>query len=306
MTYLMPLPTRDGISPNSVFLPQGKWATVLEFLLDRFADVAEATWRQRMERGEVVDGDDNVISPQTRYRSGMRVFYYREIEDELQVPFYESIIFEDENILIVDKPHFLPTIPSGRYLKETLISRLKHKLALDHLVPLHRLDRETAGLLMVSKNITTRDAYHSLFREHRLVKTYEAIAPYQEGMVFPLVYSSRIVEAEEFYRRREVPGEVNAITRIELIEQRNGMARYRLQPVTGKTHQLRVHMSALGIPILNDPYYPQQKGWRGDDFSHPLQLLAKSLEFTDPISGEARCFESRQSLMPEWWRGLGA
>lgn len=291
-----PLPTRDGISPNSVFLPQGKWPTVLAFLLERFADVEAACWHERMAKGEVRDAAGNVISAEAPYCAGLRVYYYREIENELQVPFAESIIFEDDSILIADKPHFLPTAPSGRYLKETLIARLKHKRGLDHLVPLHRLDRETAGLLMVSKNIATRDAYHALFREHRLEKTYEAVAPYKEGMIFPCTYRSRIVDAEEFYRRREVPGEPNATTIIDLIEQCNGMARYRLQPVTGKTHQLRVHMAALGIPILNDPYYPEQKGWRGDDFSHPLQLLAKTLEFVDPVTGEERYFESRQAL----------
>lgn len=305
MTMPIPLPTRDGISPNSVFLQQGKWATVLEFLLERFPGVGEARWRERLAKDEVVDAESNAITAQTPYHAGTRLYYYREIENELQVPFAESILFEDDNILIADKPHFLPTAPSGRYLKETLISRLKYKRGLDHLVPLHRLDRETAGLLMVSKNIATRDAYHALFRKHRLEKTYEAIAPYKEDIVFPLTYRSRIVDAEEFYRRREAPGEPNATTIIDVIEQRAGMARYRLQPVTGKTHQLRVHMSALGIPILNDPYYPGQSGWRGDDFSHPLQLLAKTLEFVDPVSGEARHFESRQTLMPAWWQGAG-
>jgi tRNA pseudouridine32 synthase/23S rRNA pseudouridine746 synthase len=305
MTTPIPLPTRDGISPNSVFLPQGAWETVLDFFAARFADVSVARWQERMARGEVVSADGAVVTPQSPYQAGIRVYYYREIDNELQVPFSESILFEDDNILIADKPHFLPTAPSGRYLKETLVSRLKHKLGLDHLVPLHRLDRETAGLLMVSKNIATRDAYHALFREQRLEKTYEAIAAFREEMVFPFTRRSRIVEADEFYRRREVPGEPNATTIIDVIEQREGMARYRLQPVTGKTHQLRVHMSALGIPILNDPYYPEQKGWRGDDFSHPLQLLARTLEFVDPVSGEARSFESRQTLMPAWWQGPG-
>ncbi|MDI1302636.1 MAG: pseudouridine synthase [bacterium] len=305
MTTPIPLPTRDGISPNSVFLPKGTWATVLDFFAARFADVSAARWQERMARGEVVSADGAVITPQSPYQCGIRVYYYREIDNELQVPFSESILFEDDNILIADKPHFLPTAPSGRYLKETLVSRLKHKLGLDHLVPLHRLDRETAGLLMVSKNIATRDAYHALFREQRLEKTYEAIAAFREEMVFPFTRRSRIVDAEEFYRRREAPGEPNAITIIDVIEQREGMARYRLQPITGKTHQLRVHMSALGIPIRNDPYYPEQKGWRGDDFSHPLQLLARTLEFVDPVTGEARSFESRQTLMPAWWQGPG-
>lgn len=300
-----PLPTREGISPNSVFLPQGAWATVLEFLRDRYPEVNAAHWHERMTKGEVVDAGGQAIAPRAPYRAGLRVYYYREIESELQVPFVERIIFEDDNILIADKPHFLPTAPSGRYLKETLIARLKHKLALDHLVPLHRLDRETAGLLLVSKNMATRDAYHALFREQRMEKTYEAIAPHKAGMSFPLTYRSRIVDAEEFYRRREVPGEPNATTHIDVIEQREGMARYQLQPITGKTHQLRVHMAALGIPIRNDPYYPQQKGWRGDDFTHPLQLLAKTVAFVDPVTGEARYFESRQELMPDWWRGGG-
>lgn len=290
------LPTRDGISPSAVFLPAGAWPTVLAFLTERFPDVGEARWQTRMAGGNVVDADGTVLAAASPYRAGIRIYYYRELESERPIPFREDIIYEDDHILIADKPHFLPTAPVGQYLKETLIARLKVRLGLDHLVPLHRLDRETAGLLIISKNIKTRDAYHALFRENRIQKTYEAIAACNASLDYPVTHSSRIDRAEKFYRRQEVPGEPNATTVIDLIEQRDGMARYRLQPVTGKTHQLRVHMAALGMPLLNDVLYPEESERTDDDYSRPLQLLAKTLVFVDPVTGEERYFESRQVL----------
>ena len=292
-----PLPTRDGISPSAVFLPAGEWPTVLAFLTERFPDVGQARWQARMAGGNVVDAEGNLLDAGSLYRAGIRIFYYRELESERPIPFREEIIYEDDHILIADKPHFLPTAPVGQYLKETLIARLKVRLGLDHLVPLHRLDRETAGLLIISKNIRTRDAYHALFRENRIQKTYEAVAVFNAGINYPVTRSSRIDRAEKFYRRQEVPGEPNATTVIDLIEQRDGLARYRLQPVTGKTHQLRVHMAALGMPLLNDVLYPEESERTDDDYSRPLQLLAKTLVFVDPVSGEERHFESRQVLM---------
>ena len=293
-----PLPTRDGISPSAVFLPPGVWPTVLAFLTQRFPDVGQVRWQARMAGGNVVDADGTLLDSCSLYRAGIRIFYYRELESERPIPFREEIIYEDDHILIADKPHFLPTAPVGQYLKETLIVRLKVRLGLDHLVPLHRLDRETAGLLIISKNISSRDAYHALFRENRIQKTYEAIAAFNASLDYPVTRSSRIDRAEKFYRRQEVPGEPNATTVIDLIEQRNGLARYRLQPVTGKTHQLRVHMAALGMPLLNDVLYPEESERTDDDYSHPLQLLAKTLVFVDPVSGEKKHFESRQVLMP--------
>jgi len=292
-----PLPTRDGISPSAVFLPAGEWPTVLAFLTARFPDVGEARWLVRMDGGNVVDAEGSTLSPHAPYRAGIRIYYYRELESERHIPFEESILYEDDSILVADKPHFLPTAPVGQYLKETLLARLKYRLGLDHLVPLHRLDRETAGLLIISKDIKTRDAYHALFRENRIQKTYEAIASYNASLDFPVTCRSRIERAEKFYRRQEVPGEPNATSAIDLIEQRNGMARYRLQPVTGKTHQLRVHMAALGMPILNDVLYPEESKRTSDDFSRPLQLLAKTLVFVDPVTGKEQYFESRQMLM---------
>ena len=291
-----PLPVREGISPNHIWLPIGNWSTMLDFLASRFPEISEAVWRERMARGDVVDEQGAVITPLSPYRAGARVYYYRELEAETEIPFEETIIFQDEHIVVADKPHFLPIAPSGRFLKETLLARLKRKLDIDHLVPMHRLDRETAGLMIISKNVQTRDLYHALFRERRITKTYEALARLDANRIFPFTYRSRIVEAKEFYRREEVAGEPNAETHIDMIEQRGELALYKLNPVTGKTHQLRVHMAALGIPILNDAYYPILSNWKGDDFSKPLQLLARSVEFIDPVSGEARRFVSKREL----------
>ena len=291
-----PLSVRDGISPNHIWLPTGDWPTMLNFLVFRFPEIREVVWRERMARGDVVDEEGAAFTPLTPYRSGARLFYYRELEVETEIPFEEIMVFQDEHIVVADKPHFLPIAPSGRFLKETLLARLKRKLDIDHLVPLHRLDRETAGLVIFSKNIQTRDVYHALFRERRITKTYEALARFDANRIFPFTYRSRIVEAKEFYRRKEVAGEPNAETRVDLIESRGDIALYKLNPVTGKTHQLRVHMAALGMPILNDPYYPELTGWKGDDFSKPLKLLARAVEFVDPVLGVRRCFVSDRYL----------
>ncbi|MDQ1362265.1 MAG: tRNA pseudouridine32 synthase / rRNA pseudouridine746 synthase [Pseudomonadota bacterium] len=291
-----PLPVREGISPNHVWLPVGNWATMLEFLAERFPGISETVWRERMARGNVADEQGTMIDLQSPYRAGARLYYYRELESETVIPFEETIIFQNEHILVADKPHFLPVAPSGRFLKETLLARLKRKLCIDHLVPLHRLDRETAGLVIFSKNILTRDLYHALFRERRICKTYEALARFDGERSYPFIYRSRLAEAEEFYRRREIPGEPNSETHIDIIELRGESALYKLNPVTGKTHQLRVHMAALGMPIVNDVCYPVLRNWKGDDFSNPLQLLAKSLDFADPVSGEACRFVSARKL----------
>jgi tRNA pseudouridine32 synthase/23S rRNA pseudouridine746 synthase len=292
-----PLPARDGISANHIWLPVGDWPTMLSFLVFRFPAISETVWCGRMARGEVVDERGAVINPQSMYRAGARLFYYRELDAEQPIPFAEKIIYQDDHIVIADKPHFLPIAPSGRFLQHTLLARLKRTLAMDHLVPLHRLDRETAGLVMFSKNVQTRDLYHALFREHRITKTYTAVASFNRGRQYPFTYRSRLVNAAEFYRRQEVDGEPNSETHIDVIKQDDAMALYKLNPVSGKTHQLRVHMAALGMPILNDTYYPVLTNWKRDDFSKPLQLLARAIEFKDPISGIQQCFCSDRNLL---------
>ena len=269
---------------------------MLDYLLQRFPDISEARWCERMARGEVVDADGEVMDQHSAYRAETRLFYYREVVTETPIPFDEIPVYQNEHIIVVDKPHFLPVVPSGPYLKETLLARLKFKLGIDHLVPLHRLDRETAGLVIFSCNIASRDCYHALFREHRITKTYHALAPYNDQHHYPLRYRSRIIEAAEFYRRQEEAGEPNSETMIDVIEKRESMALYKLNPVSGKTHQLRVHMAALGMAIQNDPLYPQFSAWKSDDFSQPLQLLAKAVAFIDPVTGEQRNFFSERDL----------
>ena len=269
---------------------------MLEFLQQFFPEVGAATWLARMHKGEVVDADGLRIMPDHGYRAGALIYYYRELEVETPVPFEELILFQDEHLLVVDKPHFLPVIPSGRYLHETLLVRLKRKLQLEHLTPIHRLDRETAGVILFSPNPASRGDYQSLFHKREINKVYEALAAPLPCRQLPLSHRSRMVAGEPFFRMQEVSGEINAETHIEMLENLGEVALYRLRPVTGKKHQLRVHMAALGIPIINDRFYPQLLAEKADDFSQPLQLLARSISFKDPYTGRERYFESGKVL----------
>jgi len=291
-----PLPLRDGVAPSYLWLQKGSWKTMLEFLLQRFPDVSAEIWHARMARGEVVDEDGNRFAATSSYRWGGRVFYYREIEAEPAIPFEEHILFQDQHILVVDKPHFLPVIPSGRFLHETLLVRLKNKHQLHQLSPIHRLDRETAGVMIFSLNMQTRGAYQTLFQQRVVQKEYEALAPNLINVDLPFIHRSRLETGSPFFRMQEVSGEPNSETYIERIEKIGEISRYRLSPLTGRKHQLRVHLAALGIPILNDAFYPVAQPSKADDFSRPLQLLAKSIGFIDPVNGEERYFESQQKL----------
>jgi tRNA pseudouridine32 synthase/23S rRNA pseudouridine746 synthase len=290
-------PTRNGIGPSCVGLPLGNWATVLDFLVERFPAIAREVWRQRMTNGEVLDESGIAVGPRSAYRSHVRLYYYREVVDEPRIPFDEVVLFEDEHLIVVDKPHFLPVVPSGNYLAETVLVRLKRKLGLHTLVPIHRIDRDTAGLVLFSKQPETRAAYHALFSQHSVEKTYEAVAPRRDDLKLPLTRASRIVEAGHFMLQQEVSGAPNAVTHIALLEARGQLARYQLKPVTGKRHQLRVHMAALGLPILNDGLYPALTPMGQIDYAQPLQLLAKRIAFVDPVTGQHRQFESQRQLL---------
>ena len=292
----IPLPVRDGVAPSYLWLPEGQWPDMLSFLLERYPQIGAAQWLDRMARAEVVDGDGAVLGPDSACRRGMRIFYYRELECETPIPFEEAILFQDEHLVVVDKPHFLPMTPGGRFVRETLLTRLKKKLDCADLTPIHRLDRETAGVVLFSRQIASRGAYQSLFQRREVRKTYEALAPVLAGRDFPFTYRSRMVEGEQFFLMREEAGEPNSETVIDVIERRGDVNLYRLQPHTGRKHQLRVHLAALGIPIVNDAFYPVALPCKEDDMSQPLQLLARAIDFTDPLSGEPRHFESRRSL----------
>lgn len=296
MTFTTPLPVRDGISPSRVWLPQGPWNTVGDFFAHRFPMVSAGSWSERMARGEVVDDRGVTLSLNSAFRPGACVFYYRQRRDEIAIPFEEKILFQNDQLLVVDKPHFVPVTPGGRFLRETLLARLKRRTGLHTLTPIHRLDRETAGVIMFSVDTATRSLWQSLFRHRQVDKVYEAIAPFRADLDLPVERRSRLVRDEQFFRMREADGEPNTITRISLIERQDPLARYRLLPLTGKMHQLRVHMNALGIPIVNDGFYPVALPAGTDDFSAPLKLLARSLAFTDPLTGEPRFFQSERTL----------
>jgi tRNA pseudouridine32 synthase/23S rRNA pseudouridine746 synthase len=292
----VPLPIRDGVAPSYLWVTAPFDGAMLAFLAARFPDVPAHSWCDRMARGDVVDAAGARLGPDSAVQGGMRIWYYRELEEETPIPFEAQVLFQDEHLLVVDKPHFLPMIPSGRFLQETLLVRLKKTLDLPHLTPIHRLDRETAGVVIFSHNPATRGAYQSLFQKRAVRKTYEALAAPIAGRTLPFTHRSRMVDGEQFFVMREEEGVPNSETLVELIAQRGGVCHYRLHPHTGRKHQLRLHMASLGAPILNDAFYPVALPCKGDDFSAPLQLLARSIGFDDPLSGVARTFYSQRAL----------
>ncbi|MBC3382450.1 pseudouridine synthase [Pseudomonas sp. SWRI179] len=281
---------------STLYLPPGSWPTVLECLCEHFSAISREQWLDRIARGRVLDAEGKAIPVGLPYREGLRIHYFREVPDEKPIPVVESILYADEHLVVADKPHFLPVTPAGEYVEQTLLRRLIRRLDNPHLVPLHRIDRHTAGLVLFSANPQTRSAYQSLFPTRRIEKRYQAIARALPGLNFPLVHKSRMIDGEPFFRMQEGQGEPNTETAIEVLERKGELWRYGLYPVTGKKHQLRVHMNALGAGICNDPFYPDVLRDVEDDYANPLKLLAQGLRFVDPVSGRERVFESGISL----------
>jgi tRNA pseudouridine32 synthase/23S rRNA pseudouridine746 synthase len=286
----------DGVAPSRQTLPAGGWKTVLDFLSERHASVGTETWAARMREGRVVDEAGRRLAPESPYRAGACDYYYREPEAETRVPFEERILHLDEHLLVADKPHFLAVAPTGRFLRETLLVRLKRRTGLDTLVPIHRIDRETAGLVVFSVNPSTRGAYASLFQRREVSKVYEALSRARPAHDFPLTRRSRIVAGEPFFRMQEIDGEPNSETRVDLLAARGEVSLYEARPLTGRKHQVRLHLAALGMPILNDRLYPEALPDAPAEFDAPLQLLARSLSFRDPLTGRARSFQSEREL----------
>jgi len=228
----------------------------------------------------------------------MRVYYWRALDDEAHIPFEARILWEDEHLLVADKPHFVPVVPTGRYVQGSLLVQLKKLTGNAQLSPLHRIDRDTAGLVLLSKQAASRGRYQALFRERAMHKLYEAVAPFDPDTAFPREHRSRMEESQRFFLMHEVAGEPNSHTRMRLLEHNGRWARYALEPVSGKRHQLRVHMAALGLALRNDAFYPEVNDPPEGDFSRPLQLLARQLRFSDPLTGGERCFESARQLEP--------
>ena len=279
-------------------MPAGRFATVAEFVLHQFPFVGAAEWLRRLAQGEVLLDNGDAATANSPAAKGGWLFYFRTVQQETAIPFIHEVLYRDADLLVVDKPHFLPVIPSGGYLQETLLLRLKTSLDLPDLVPLHRLDRDTAGLVLFSLRKPTRNAYYALFRNHLVHKTYEAIAPYRDDLAWPLRRESRIGPGAHFMQQAEVDGPTNAVTTITPLHLQGTLARYQLEPLTGQRHQLRVHMQALGCPIVHDGMYPVLTPEGASDYAKPLQLLARRLAFQDPLSGQARVFESSRQLLP--------
>ncbi|WIM87775.1 pseudouridine synthase [Candidatus Mycobacterium wuenschmannii] len=288
-----PLPVRDGLGPARVLVRGG---SVIDELHDRFGDRARA----RVVAGEVVCADGSVVDETTELPAGAAVYLYRDLRDEVTVPFDIPVLHRDDDIVVADKPHFLATMPRGRHVAETALVRLRRQLGLDELSPAHRLDRLTAGVLLFTARREVRGAYQTMFARGEVRKTYLARAAVDPGVTLPRLLRSRIIKRRSVFQAFEEDGEVNAETLVELVSA-DGL--YRLTPRTGRTHQLRVHMASLGLPIHGDPLYPRVIDVAADDFSTPLQLLAQRIEFEDPLSGARREFVSRRRLSAAFHAG---
>jgi tRNA pseudouridine32 synthase/23S rRNA pseudouridine746 synthase len=249
-----------------------------------------------LEAGEFVDQDGRPWNGGEPYRANAFIWFHRELAPEPSVPFDVQVLHADERLVVVDKPHFLATTPRGVHVRETVLVRLRESLGLPEIQPVHRLDRLTAGVLVLTVQREHRGAYAGLFQTQQVQKTYEALAPYDPSVEFPRRVINRIEKRRGNLQAEVVGGEPNAETLIEVVEVRGQYARYRLTPATGKTHQLRVHLAGLGLPIVGDPLYPTVLAVEADDFTKLLQLVARSLAFIDPIDQTPREFTSLSAL----------
>ena len=291
----------EGVSASRVFLPADQThSNLLEFFIAQFPHIRAVEWEQRFDEGLILNMEGETLSAKDPYQPNTHLMYFRRLAREPEIPFEEQILFQDEHILVADKPHFLPVTPSGLYLHQTLLNRLKKKTGIPTLSPIHRIDRDTAGLVIFSVNPDERAQYQNLFRDRVVKKVYEAIAPYSDTLIkrLPMTYKSKIEESEHFLQMQEVEGEPNTDTLIELIQINQPWAKYRLTPGSGKKHQLRCHLNVLGVPIKHDQIYPILTPYQEYelDISKPLQLLAKQIAFDDPITKQMRSFGSQQKL----------
>lgn len=291
-------PMINGVGASKVFLPQLEILpkTIFEYLCEHFKHIQPAEWQQRFQDQLILDAQGNALNIESPYQAQQHIFYYRFLAHEIHVPFQEKILFENDDLLVVDKPHFLTMSPTGQYVQETLLVRLKKITDNPHLTPIHRLDRETAGVVLFSKRVETRGCYQQLFAERQVQKIYHAVAGFKAEYNFPRSVELRMDKGDPFYTMQVVTGEPNSQTEINLLHHNLTWALYELKPTTGKQHQLRVHLNSLNIPIKNDPFYPKVMHKAADDFTAPLQLLAKEIYFRDPITFQDFHFSSEQVL----------
>ncbi|MEV7636253.1 RluA family pseudouridine synthase [Pseudarthrobacter enclensis] len=308
-----PLPVRDGVNATRLRLPdEGPWDTAMDYMMHRWGHIDPQGIEDRFDAGEIVGEGGVPLTRHTRIEDHTFIWYYRTLPPETRLPVEISILHRDDHLLVVDKPHFLPTTPGGTYIQESALVRLRNQLDLPDLIPMHRLDRMTAGVLLFSTNPQTRGKYQVLFEKRQVQKDYECVsaaepAPGHPAVEFPVVVRNRMTKSRSYLLAEVVEGEPNTETRIERLETFDAgahpgaggtapaaLARYRLEPHTGKTHQLRVHMASLGLGIVNDAFYPDLLDKAPDNFGKPLQLLARGIRFVDPVSG--RPVEYRSGL----------
>lgn len=300
MAMSSPLPVRDGVGATRLHLPRtGPWPTASSYMIERFFHLDEDFLLERFDRGEVVAADGSALTRDTPLAAEEFVWYYREAPVETEIPFHPDILHQDDDLLVIDKPHFLPTTPAGRYVQNSALVRLRRQLDNADLAPIHRLDRATAGLLMFSTRPETRGAYQLLFQRRAIEKVYEAVSARPADWVnpFPLTVRTHIEKLRAQVCVLVDPDrEPNTETAIELIDSDDHVIHTLLKPHTGKMHQLRVHLASVGAGILHDNLYPILTPETPDDHERPLQLLARELRFTDPLTGERREFVTQRTL----------
>ncbi len=285
--------------PSIVSLPavDRPYPSILNFLARRFPNVSAEEWASRIVSGKVLSEDRTPVTLATPYVPHSRLLYFREVPGETKIPFAERIVFQNPDLLVACKPHYLPVTPAGRFVRECLLNRLRERTGIEELAPIHRIDRATAGLVLFSTNQRTRARYYQLFREREVRKTYSALSALtQQPAEAVWTVEDRMVAGQPWFRMRTVPGMPNTRSKISLTAIIETRGRFRLEPMTGKKHQLRVHMAGLGFSILNDRFYPELLPEQDDDFANPLQLIARSLEFRDPANGRLVRFESERQL----------
>jgi tRNA pseudouridine32 synthase / 23S rRNA pseudouridine746 synthase len=285
--------------PATVTMPEASlpYPTILDFLERRFPRIDRQTWLKRINAGKVLDKLREPITLETGYEPLEKLYYFREVEAEVPIPFQESILYQDENFLVVDKPHFLPTTQGGRFVEQSLVHRLRERTGNDAIAPIHRIDRETAGLVMFSLNPDKRADFQLLFENRLVTKVYHAISGcVPVGDVREWHVENRLERGDPPFRIQSVSGNINARSRIELMGTNGGRSYFYLYPLTGKKHQLRHHMASIGFPVENEKYYPELQNESPDNYEKPLQLLAKELRFDDPVNGESRHFVSKRTL----------
>lgn len=342
-----PLAQKNGIDPIQLILPRVEElsaelapsktapnntapnntapATIADYLIARFYPNDPQIIYARFNTGEVRLDDGTILTGDSPYMPGERIWYFRELADEPQLPSDMPVLYEDEHVLAIDKPHFLPTTPRGAYIAQTALTKLRVREQNPLLIPIHRLDRPTAGVLLFAKTVEARRPFQMMFQHRQVSKTYRAVAP------VPAAAAEQALSAEGLQVRSHIQKirdqlqvqqlseqecaaqgvEPNTLTTVKILrtftpsaqavegwraEPNREWALYDLAPHTGKTHQLRAHLNMLSSPILGDVLYPQVLPDAPDRPEYPLQLLAYSLHFKHPITGERVDLYSGRSL----------